>query len=191
MLYLTSMLYLGFNTHCNEVSWFQRFPSLQCFISLQCLPPVSRFPSLRRRGHIECDHVLLKSVSLNFTSIFYLTPMLYLGFNAFLHVNALAHCNAWLQSHDSFHCAAEVTSCVTVFFFNLSPSMSLQYFISLQCFTMVSPLSFTSMLDLTAMLNFSFALSFTSTPRSHRVWPCFFWSVSLNLTPMLYLPSMI
>ena len=48
-LKLTSMLYLGSNAflHFKAPSWFQRFPSLQCF------------PSLRRRGHIECDQAFL------------------------------------------------------------------------------------------------------------------------------------
>ena len=80
------------------------------FLSLWCFTLVSCFPSLRRRGHIECDHV----------------------------------------------------------FFNQSLP------ISRQCFILVSALSFTSMLHFTAILDFSFTLPFTSTPRSHRVRPCFF-----------------
>ena len=35
---LNSLLFCGFNSflHSNASSWFQRFPSLQCFISLEC-----------------------------------------------------------------------------------------------------------------------------------------------------------
>ena len=61
------MLYLSFNAslHCNALSWFQRFPSLQYVICLNA--SVSCFHSLRRRGHSECDHVFLNvspSISL-------------------------------------------------------------------------------------------------------------------------------
>ena len=58
-LKLTSMHYLRFDVflHVKAASWFQRFLSLQCF------------PSLRRRGHIECDQAffnLSPSSSLQF-----------------------------------------------------------------------------------------------------------------------------
>ena len=91
-LYLTSMLFLGFNAflHFNASSWFEGFPSFQSFSSLQCLTSVSRFPSLRRRGHIECDHVFLnQSPSISpqcfiLVSMLSFTSKLYLGFNAFI-----------------------------------------------------------------------------------------------------------
>ena len=109
-------------SHFNALLWFQRFPSLQClilgstlpslqcFISRQCLTSISHFPSLRRRGHIECDHD-------------FFTCLLQSHFNA----------SSWFQ-----------------------------------CLILVSMLYFTS------MLHFSFTLPVISTPRSHRVWPCFF-----------------
>ena len=139
MLYLTStppftsMLFLGFNalSHFNASFYFNAFPRLQCLISLQC------FPSLRRRGHIECDPVFF-NVSLNltwtlaftsrlismpyFTSTPPFTSMLCLGFNALSHFNA------------SLHFDAEVTSSVTLCFL-MSLSISLQRFPSLQYFS--------------------------------------------------------
>ena len=79
MLYLTSMLRHGFNTslYSNALSRFRPFPSL------------------RRRGHIECDHVfflvtLNLTAMLSFTSMLHLTSMLRHGFNTSLYSNALS-----------------------------------------------------------------------------------------------------
>ena len=108
---LTSMLHIGFNAflHFKALSWFQRFPSLQCLTSVAC------FSSLRRSGHIECDQVFLNlspSISLQcfiWVSRLSFTSKLYLGFNPFLHFNALLHFNVWLQCQASLHLDVEVT----------------------------------------------------------------------------------
>ena len=84
-----------------------------------------------------------------------------------------------LQAPCSFHSDAELTSSVTMCFLirllqsHFNALSWVHRSPSLQCFIMVSALSFTPMLYFTSMPDFSFMLPFTSTPRSHRVWPCF------------------
>ena len=137
MLYLISMLRHGFNAslYSNALSRFQPFPSL------------------RRRGHIECDHVFFQkspSISLQcfpslqcfislqcfvMVSILPSTPMLYLGFDPSLRFDA------------------EVTSSVTMFF-------------CLVTLNFTAMLSFTSMLHLTSMLRHGFKTSLYSNALS-------------------------
>ena len=65
-----------------------QLPSVQCFTSLQCVTSVSRFPSLRRRGHIECDHVFQNSSPL-------ILSQCVLHFSVLLHFYASAQFNAF------------------------------------------------------------------------------------------------
>ena len=153
-LYLTSMLVLSFNAflHFSASSWSQ------CFFSLQCLTSVSRFPSLRRRGHIECDHVLLNlspSISLQcfiLVSTLSFTSKLYLCFQRFPSLQCLTSVTCFPSLRRSGHIECDEG------FLNLSPS------ISLQCFIWVSRLSFTSKLYLgfNPFLHFNALLHFNA-----------------------------
>ena len=119
--------------------------------------------SLRRRAHIECDHVFLISLPQShsnapFTSMFFpwfsmssFTSMLPLTSIFFLRFNVPS-----LQCFQSVSLNLTPTLPFTSMFF-----LEFQCFPSLQCSPLFSMLYFTSMLCLTSML------PFTATQNSH------------------------